>query len=104
MEIPMLDESEWAVIEPYLSDQMQAIIAYRKKLDASLQEAVQAVRETVCQKYEEITGFKETNYLAIFHHRISLYGEPCPKCGKLFRTPKANFCAACGFSDKIGKF
>jgi hypothetical protein len=48
------------------------------------------------EKYREITGFDETNYLAIFNHRISIYGDPCKSCGKPLRTPVAAFCAACG--------
>ena len=46
--------------------------------------------------YEELTGLRETNLNAIWHHRVSLYGPPCKSCGKPLRTPKASFCAACG--------
>jgi hypothetical protein len=32
--------------------------------------------------YNDITGFGETKPVAIFHHRVSLYGPSCPDCGK----------------------
>jgi hypothetical protein len=46
--------------------------------------------------YNELTGFNEINHNAIMHHYVALYGPPCEKCGKPYRTPKASFCAACG--------
>jgi hypothetical protein len=33
-------------------------------------------------EYERITGIRETNPNAIYHHVLSLYGPPCVKCGK----------------------
>jgi len=47
-------------------------------------------------EYNRLTGFRETNPNAVWHHRISLYGPPCGSCGKPLRTPVATFCAACG--------
>ncbi|HEX8430379.1 MAG TPA: hypothetical protein VF625_03795 [Longimicrobium sp.] len=47
--------------------------------------------------YEMFTGVRETNVNAIPHHVASLYGPPCPACGKPLRTPKARLCAACGW-------
>jgi hypothetical protein len=46
-------------------------------------------------EYERITGFYETNAIAIFHHRASKYGPPCVSCGKPLRTTKAKFCGHC---------
>ena len=46
--------------------------------------------------YESMTGFAESNHLAILHHQISQYGDPCSNCGKPLRTSAAAFCAACG--------
>ena len=51
----------------------------------------------VLERYRNITGFDETNINAVYHHRLSLYGTPCPACGKPFRTPQARYCASCGF-------
>jgi hypothetical protein len=37
--------------------------------------------EPVLAEYERITGLKETNPNAIYHHRLSLYGPICQFCG-----------------------
>ncbi len=47
-------------------------------------------------EYERMTGFRETNVNALWHHRLSLYGPPCKKCGRLLRTVQARHCAECG--------
>lgn len=47
------------------------------------------------QEYKRITGYHETNPMAIWHHRIGLYGPPCAHCGKPLRTPQAKRCGAC---------
>jgi hypothetical protein len=46
-------------------------------------------------EFERIAGFRETNPNAIFHHRFSNFGPPCPHCGKPLRTPQAKLCGAC---------
>ena len=50
--------------------------------------------------YKLLTGFEETNPNAIWHHLDDLYGPDCPACGKPLRTPKARYCAACGFGKE----
>ena len=75
----MLDEDEWARIAPLMS-------ITRDNMD----------RQGALDLYEEMTGLRETNINAIWHHRIALYGPPCTECGKPLRTPRASFCAACG--------
>jgi hypothetical protein len=53
--------------------------------------------QVVLEMYRLLTGFPETVPAAVAHHVISMYGPPCPRCTKPLRTPKAKFCAACGF-------
>jgi hypothetical protein len=84
-EMPMLDESEWARIAPYLQAAVRDPAAWQAALDL----------------YETMTGLRETNINAIFHHRMSDYGPPCLSCRKPLRTPKARFCAACGAAREI---
>lgn len=83
MEIPMLDEGEWREIAPLLS----------KSFDENQ-------KRSALNLYERMTGFRETNINAIWHHRIADYGPPCTECGKPLRTPRANLCAACGAGKK----
>ena len=96
-EMPMLDESEWAEVAPILDSTIRAIKTYREEHSVELAEARERVADLACAAYERLTGRPETNYLAIYHHRLSLYGPPCPHCGRLLRTPKAAFCAECGY-------
>jgi hypothetical protein len=46
-------------------------------------------------EYARITGFRETNPNAIYHHVLSMYGPPCTYCGRPLRTPRATICGAC---------
>jgi hypothetical protein len=78
IDVPMLDEQEWEQVCPHLRI------------------GIRETKEGALSRYFEITGFRETNANAIWHHRQSLFGPPCASCGKLLRTPKASFCASCG--------
>ena len=82
----MLDESEWIKID----------LLHRQGFNSpglSIEDKFRPMREM----YYEITGVNESNHIAIVHHRISQYGDPCGQCGKPLRTPEAVFCAACGW-------
>ncbi len=46
------------------------------------------VGQAALRLYERITGFKETNPKALFHHQLSICGPPCLTCGKPLRTPQ----------------
>jgi hypothetical protein len=97
MEMPMLDEEEYALIHQMFRNAIPAAKENRKKNNLSTNElTMEEIFLPVREKYKEITGFEETNHGAILHHRISIYGEPCTNCGKPLRTPEASFCAACG--------
>lgn len=97
MEVPMLDENEFKVISDLYSHGIEATKEFRQKYDLPLENcSINERFRPLCEKYEELTGFIETNHNAIIHHRISIYGEPCKSCGKPLRTSQASFCAACG--------
>jgi hypothetical protein len=99
IDVPMLDEREWDDVLPHLRQGIHDIREYRQAHGASLLEAKMHVYgDGALQRYFGITGFQETNINALWHHRLSLYGPACSCCGKLLRTPRAKFCAACGTS------
>jgi hypothetical protein len=81
----MLDEAEYAIVAEL----------YGRGFgpgQGDLDERFRPVREA----YARLTGWKDMHHNAIMHHRIALYGPPCPICGKPYRTARASFCAACG--------
>lgn len=96
MNIPMLTETEWDAVSPLLANAVEQIKLYRAAHQCSLAEAQQkGFGQQALAAYEQITGFKETNPNALFHHRLSMYGPPCHACGKPLRTPQARYCAMC---------
>jgi len=95
IDVPMLTEPEWATLSPHLTDTVERIKGYRTQHNCSLQEALEKGLGDALEVYERLTGFKETNPNALWHHRRSIYGPPCPECGKPFRTPQARYCAMC---------
>jgi hypothetical protein len=97
MELPMLTEEEWEEVVPLLRRSIEDVQAYRTRNDVTLKAAMEeSFGQAALGKYEELTGFKETNVNAVWHHRASMYGAPCTGCGKPLRTPQAKLCAACG--------
>jgi hypothetical protein len=96
MDIPMLTEDEWERVAPHLANAVAQIKQYRDEHQCSLSEAhAKGFGQQALAAYEQITGFKETNPNALFHHRLSIYGPPCHACGKPLRTPQARYCAMC---------
>lgn len=83
--VPMLDEGEFAKIEALLNQAWSTPGIPRE-----------ARFLPVLTEYERLTGMHETNPLAVLHHRISIFGPPCPTCGKVLRTPQAYKCFECG--------
>jgi hypothetical protein len=99
-DVPMLDEAEWQVMAPLLSQAIEDIKRYREEHRVSLAEAQKSAHGvSALAKYKELTGFGETNVNALWHHRASLYGGPCKRCGKPLRTPNASHCAECGYAE-----
>jgi hypothetical protein len=97
IEIPMLDEGEWSQLAPLLTHATKEMKNFRGRTGASLEVTMQqGIQRPALDKYQELTGFEETNFNALWHHRLAQYGPPCEKCGKLMRTEVARFCAECG--------
>ena len=95
----MLTEEEWQLVD--LTGFIEQIKRYREETGCTLAEANQkGPGRQLLTAYERITGFKETDPNALFHHRLSMFGPPCHVCGKPLRTPVANYCAACGAKRK----
>ena len=100
IDIPMLDEHEWAQLVPLLTHVLDRAQTYRDRTGASPQVALeQGIYRLALDKYRELTGHVETNFNALWHHRLANYGPPCQQCGKLMRTRVARFCAECGFAS-----
>jgi hypothetical protein len=94
--MPMLDEQEYAEIASLFHAGMQSVKEYRKETGAPLKSVPLAERfAPMLSRYEAMTGYTETNANAVMHHRLSLYGPPCSRCGKPLRTPMAKICGSC---------
>lgn len=100
MELPMLDETEWEEVSQIHRESLGRVKAYRRAEGVALGDIPDDVRAHIfaplLDAFERLTGYRETNPSAIWHHRLSLYGPPCSECGKPLRTPRAKLCAACG--------
>lgn len=92
----MLDEQEFAEIATLHGLGIQSVQQFRVETGAALKDVPLAERfNAMLRQYEDITGFRETNPSAVWHHRLSLYGPPCSHCGRPLRTPMANLCGSC---------
>jgi hypothetical protein len=69
MEVPMLDEEEFKKAQELYSLGFKSLKPQRFK--------------PLLDYYNGLNGFfvEETEYNAIMHHRIALYGQPCESCG-----------------------
>jgi len=104
MDVPMLDEDEWQDVAPLFfepEDRTENTRLSIRAMKTRRPEDVAAV--PVLAKYNELTGFFESNKNAILHHRRALFGPVCDTCGKLVRTPRARFCAECGTITEVGR-
>ncbi len=104
MDVPMLDEAEFAIVSNLYSQGIRATKEFRERHSIPLSGApIEELFRPVREAYVQMTGMVESNENAIMHHRISIYGSPCGRCGKPFRTPRASFCAACGLERGSGE-
>jgi hypothetical protein len=96
MDIPMLEEDEWRIVWEQLHNATLAIKADRSETGATLAEtSIRSIFQPALEAYERITGFRETNHNALYHHRVALYGPPCRNCGRPLRIPDARLCGSC---------
>ena len=96
-DVPMLDEQEWQEVTGLLHKGRENVKEYRRAHDAPLHQVPKPIFDAgALDRYFEITGFRETNLDALWHHRLAQFGPPCATCGKPLRTPQARLCAECG--------
>jgi ribosomal protein L32 len=96
-DIPMIEEHEWEILGASLTDHIHKIKRIRQEKSCDLATARRLAEQQACDLYFDLTGYRETNFNPLWHHRLADYGPECPKCGHLFRTPRTRFCANCGF-------
>jgi hypothetical protein len=95
-EMPMLDEVEYFEVFRLYGEGMNATKEFRQKWGLPLEGMEIEIRfKPLLDRYEQMTGMRETNPNAVMHHRLWLYGPPCHRCGKPLRTPKARICGSC---------
>ena len=81
-EMPMLDEDEFADVIARFERGAKSVKEFRARSGEPLKRVPLAEHfKEMLARYEAITGFKETNPNAVWHHRLSLYGPPCGQCG-----------------------
>lgn len=104
-EIALLNEDEWKPISVLLRKRMKSIQQYRKETGASIAEAVANAPsgKQALAAYYELTGIKLEHPDQLYAVVMSEYGRLCSKCKRPFRTPKACFCAECGYKLEEGK-
>ena len=97
----MLDESEFARVAELYTEAVRAVELYRRRHRAT-QETVptELLLQPVRREYQAITGVFEPDTRTIMHHRASLYGPPCPACGKPLRSPHSTSCVECGCAER----
>lgn len=91
-----MEEHEWEQVVPFLTNVIPKIKEYRISNNCDLATAKESVLNLACEKYNQLTGFNETNPNALWHHRLAEWGPKCKYCGHLLRTLKAKYCANCG--------
>jgi hypothetical protein len=96
----LLDRDEWGRIEPYLEDRNQKVLAFRRAMGCTHEEALQYEPDgqAALEVYEDLTGMRLDHPMLLRAVRMDRYGMLCPCCRKPFRTPRARLCVECGFN------
>ena len=104
-EVPLLTDDEYRQVMTHLSNYMPAVMKYKAAHGVSLEEArIKApVAIRALETYRAITGVSLDHPFALYAARLSDYGRPCPSCARPFRTPRARFCAECGYQLPAGE-
>jgi hypothetical protein len=77
MDVPMLDDAEWEQVVSHLKNAIAQIKDYRRAHNASLVAAKDhGYGQRALERYYQITGFRETNVNALWHHRVGQLGPP----------------------------
>lgn len=97
--MPFLDEEEWNQVSPLLADAIQAIKSYREEHKCDLATARANCKPEATKTFFKMTGVDGVHFDTINHHRRLNWGPECKKCGHLFRTSQASFCANCGYEE-----
>ena len=95
--VPMLTEEEFAVISKVNTGCIESVQDWRREHNAGLHEVhLDDFFRPVEDAYEKMTGVR-AHHNCIMHHRILIYGPPCPCCGRVLRTERASKCFECGY-------
>ena len=118
--VPLLTEAEFKSMVPQIKNYRNAIRHWKfdpqrrrqavQGLDSEeeivLLESYQAFRsaeERVLDAYEKIAGERLDHPEQVLEARLAYFGRLCPKCARPFRTPRARFCAECGYALPDGE-
>ena len=76
-DMPMLDESEYREVFRLYGEGISASKAFRQKWGLPAEGMEKEIRfKPLLDRYEQMTGLRESNPNAVMHHRLSLYGLP----------------------------
>jgi hypothetical protein len=111
--MPMLEEHEWRSIERYLVPQTpfwrfpltwfqrREPVGRIRRIGTFEGWLMDRRKKKAIRKFHQMTGLMLDQAHYIWPLRASMYGPPCPSCSKPFRTPRAKWCAACGFMFRM---
>ncbi|WP_417470821.1 hypothetical protein [Maricaulis sp.] len=97
----MLEPEEFQQIRPILIEEIREIKEFRRSTGSGLHSQVFPTRGL--KMYQCLTGTTLESSGQIWEAQLSLYGALCPACSKPFRTPRAHFCAECGYTLPDGE-
>lgn len=99
----MLDDEEWQILLPHLTESLQEIKRHRQGHGSTIEEARAAgFGKAALDCYFDLTGYRETDPDRLWRYKRSDYGAPCQSCGKPLRTQTARRCVECGADVKSG--